>query len=294
MSVHPLQLARTLHRRSSAIRAAREERRLRARLRLDPAAPELLISPHLDDAALDCWRLLASDRELEVVNLFAGIPPAGVLPLWDQITGASDSAERVGERIAEDAQALAQASRRALNMPFLDAQYRTGGAPSLDSLDRAVAAVIPATARVHVPAGIGSHPDHLLARRYGRTLLSAGIPVSLYADLPYCVLHGWPHWVDGREREAHRNVDAFWSSFLADVPEMPALRDARVERLDEPAAAAKLAALRCYRTQFASLSYGGRGMLADPAIHGFEVSWELNAADARTLAPARRAAAPSA
>ena len=61
---------------------------------------------------------------------------------------------------------------------------------------------------------------------------------------------------------------------------MPALRSANVERLDAPAAAAKLEAMRCYRTQFASLSYGARGLLSDPAIHGFEVRWELTPAGA--------------
>ncbi len=35
--------------------------------------------------------------------------------------------------------------------------------------------------------------------------------------------------------------------------------------------------MRCYATQYACLSYGGRGLLEDPRIHGFEVRWELTA-----------------
>jgi hypothetical protein len=128
---------------------------------------------------------------------------------------------------------------------------------------------------VYVPAGLGGHVDHLLTRRYGRMLLRTGMAVELYADLPYCVLHGWPGWVDGRAPEANRNVDAFWSSFLEDVPEMGPLRSARVERLDDAAAAAKLEAMSCYGTQFPCLSYGARGLLSDPEIHRFEVRWEL-------------------
>jgi hypothetical protein len=128
---------------------------------------------------------------------------------------------------------------------------------------------------VYVPAGLGSHPDHQLVRRYGRMLFRAGMPVTLYADLPYCVTHGWPHWVEGREPEPTRNVNAFWLSYLDGVPEMPSLPSAHVERLDETSARAKLEAMVCYHTQFPALDGGARKMLSDPAIHGFEVRWEL-------------------
>ena len=107
-----------------------------------------------------------------------------------------------------------------------------------------------------------------------RMLARAGIPVTLYADLPYCVLHGWPSWVDGRERDPHRNVDAFWLSFLQPVPEMAELQAADVERLDAERAAQKLEAMQTYATQFSCLNYGGC-VLEDPAIHGFEVRWPL-------------------
>jgi LmbE family N-acetylglucosaminyl deacetylase len=245
-------------------------------MRFDPRAPELLLSPHLDDAVLDCWSLLASERELRVMNLFTGIPPAGRLARWDAITGARDSAARVRERIAEDAIALARAARKPINLPFLDAQYRPPPpAPSLDELDLAVSSAVGSAARVYAPAGIGGHPDHVLACRYARMLARAGMPVSLYAELPYCVTHGWPAWVDGREPERYRDVDPFWLSFLDRIPELPALRSARVERLDEGAAGAKLASMLCYETQIRALDYGARGLLSDPEIHRFEVRWEL-------------------
>jgi LmbE family N-acetylglucosaminyl deacetylase len=235
-----------------------------------------VLSPHWDDAVLDCWGLLASDRAVNVVNLFAGIPAPGSLAGWDAITGAEDSALRARERLAEDALALERAGRRPLSLPLLDAQYRPPpGAPSLAELDRALAGAVASASRLHAPAGLGGHPDHLLARRYARMLLRAGMPVTLYAELPYCVLHGWPHWVDGSEPDPHRNVDAFWRSFLGGVPELPGLRRAHVERLDDSAAAAKLEALRCYRTQLPSLDFGAGRVLSDPEIHRFEVSWEL-------------------
>ena len=122
-----------LYRRSEPLRNAWGERRFDTRLRYEPEAAELLLSPHFDDAVLDCWSLLTSSRELQVVNLFAGVPGPGRLTPWDEITGASDSAERVRERIGEDASALGRAGRRPINIANLDAQYRSGlSAPSLE------------------------------------------------------------------------------------------------------------------------------------------------------------------
>jgi LmbE family N-acetylglucosaminyl deacetylase len=277
MSHAPLSsIPRRLYRRARALRESREESAFRPLLRADPGAPELVLSPHLDDAVLDCWSLLQDGRELNVVNIFTGAPPSGGVTLWDAITGARDSAERVRERIAEDAVALARADRAPHNLAHLDSQYRAASeAPGLAVLDAGVADVAPSASRVYVPAGVGGHPDHLLARRYGRMLLRAGVPVTLYVDLPYCVLHGWPHWVDGRESDPNRNVDAFWMSFLGGFPEMPPLRSARVERLGDEVAEAKLAAMRCYGTQLPGLEYGARGLLFDPEIHRFEVRWDL-------------------
>jgi hypothetical protein len=269
-------LARAARRQLRASREGREERRFRTRLRFDPQAPELLLSPHWDDAVLDCWSLLTSERQVTVVNLFAGAPPPGRLAPWDAITGAADSAVRARERIAEDGRALARAGRTPVNLPLLDAQYRVAVPdPTLEEIDRALCVAAPSASRVHVSAGIGGHLDHLLARRYGRMLLRAGLPVTLYADLPYCVMHGWPCWVDGTEPDPHRDVDVFWLEFLKGVPELPGLRAAHVERLEDSAAVAKLVAMRCYETQFSGLDYGGGRLLSDPEIHRFEVRWEL-------------------
>jgi hypothetical protein len=271
----PNSLLRKLYRRIQLRRVASRDRRFHTTLRTDPSAPALLLSPHWDDAVLDCWSVLASEGELNVVNVFAGTPAPGKLTLWDSITGAADSAEQTHARMSEDAIALACANRTPRSLPFLDNQYRTQPGPTLEQLDRALSAEVSSASRAYVPAGLGSHPDHLLVRRYGRMLARAGMPVTLYADLPYCVTHGWPHWVENSEPEPKRNVDAFWLSFLGGVPEMPPLRSARVARLDQASASAKLAALVCYRTQFPALNGGAKRLLADAAIHGFEVHWDL-------------------
>jgi hypothetical protein len=266
-------LARSLLWRARGARRSRQESGFQTRLQVDRAAPELLLSPHLDDAALDCWSLLMSDRDLNVVNLFAGVPPPGQQGVWEAVIGVADAAARARLRIAEDARALALAGREPLNLPLLDAQYRKAR-PTLEQLDRAVSDAVASASRVYVPAGIGAHGDHLLVRRYGRMLLAAGMPVTLYAELPYCIFHGWPAWVDASEPDPSRDVDAYWRSFLRRVPELADLRAAQVTRLQPDAAAAKLEAIRCYR---ASLNFGVRQLLAAPQIHGYEVRWDLPA-----------------
>jgi hypothetical protein len=242
-------------------------------LSLDWDAPPLLLSPHWDDAVLSCWSVLADEGELNVVNLFAGVPRAGRVGVWETVSGARDSAERARARIAEDALALSQAGREALGLALLDSKYRQRpGDVDLAGLDRALSAVVPSASHLYVPAGIGAHPDHVLARRYGRLLMQTGMPVTLYAELPYCIFHGWPPWVDGTPPAPNRNVDGYWLSFLAGVPEMPALRSADVRRLDGSTAAAKLAAIGCYEL---SLNYSVRELLSRPAFHEFEVMWPL-------------------
>jgi hypothetical protein len=245
-------------------------------LRVDPDAPALLLSPHWDDAALDCWSLLAGGSELVVVNVFAGVPPTGHAGAWEAIAGLEDTAERARERMAEDALVLSHAGRQPVNLPLLDVEYRrqTQTSVTLEELDRELGASVEGASRVWVPAGIGGQVDHVLVRRYGRMLLRAGMPVTVYAELPYCIFHGWPSWVDGSDPEPRRDVDAYWQSFLREVPEMPSLRSAQVEQLDPQAAAAKRAAIERYEL---SLNLAVRRMLADPQLHRFEVRWQLQA-----------------
>lgn len=273
--IHAQRLPRTLYRQVRTRRERAEEKSFQTALRRDPQAPQLLLSPHFDDAVLGCWERLSSAEDVKVVNVFAGAPAPGTITFWDSITGAHDSAERVRERVAEDRRALALAQREPVNLPLLDTQYRTGEPPSLRGLDGLVAETVGRISSAWAPAGLGAHPDHLIVRRYARMLARARIPVFLYAELPYCIVHGWPHWVDGSEPDPHRNVDLYWQSFLAGVPEMPELRSAHVECLDASSAAAKLEAMRSYETQFPALDAGRGGLLSAPAIHGFEVRWEL-------------------
>jgi hypothetical protein len=267
-----------VQRRLDAERRQLVERRFRSSVIADPAAPALLLAPHFDDAALSAWGLLSGDRDLQVATVFGGLPEPGVLTRWDALTGATESLARTRERIAEDDGALGLVGKRARRLDLLDGEYREPEPPyAMTTVDRAVSGAFPRLSTVYAPAGIGGNQDHQLVRWYARMLLRVGIEVHLYADFPYCVAHGWPGWVDGREPDPHRDVDVFWNSFLVAVPEMPPLREATVTRLDEAGAAAKLAALDRYSSQLTALSPGGRDLLREPEIHRYEVRWRLRA-----------------
>lgn len=272
----PARVPAGLARRASGVARERELRRFRPRLVIDPEASVLLLSPHWDDAVFNCWSLLTGAGEVAVVNVFGGVPAPGPARRWDRICGGEDAREQAQARVAEDALALALAGRVAANASLLDAEYREPGPdPGLAEIDAAVAAIANRASAVYAPAALGMNPDHRLLRRYARALNGLGIPAHLYADLPYCVVHGWPHWVDRRPPPPHRDVDAFWRSFLVDVPEIADLRAASVARLQPDEAARKLAAMRTYETQFDALDGGGSGPLSNPGVHGFEVFWRL-------------------
>jgi LmbE family N-acetylglucosaminyl deacetylase len=259
------------------LRAARRrlnDRRFVSPLRVDPEAPALLLSPHLDDAVLDCFSVLVSGEPLAVVTVFAGIPADGRIPGWDRICGATDIETHLQERITEDREALATLGREAVALPFLGENYRGGGPrPSLREVAELIARHAPAASQVLAPAMVGEPiPDHLYVRGLALALGAQGMPVTLYADLPYATQFGWPHWVTGAERNPRVDVDVFWSRFLSQVPGVERARP-RVVALSADEAARKLETMRLYRTQFQGLDAVGK--LSDPRIHGFEVYWDL-------------------
>jgi len=223
-----------------------------------------VLSPHLDDAVLSCWSVLADRAEdAVVINVFAGVPPHGTgLRWWDRLTGADDSPARMRERLAEDAAALALAGRRAVNLGALDRQYRDdSGPPPLVEL---LAAELPAGAAVYAPAAFGAHEDHVLVRDAALELGRRGHPVTLYADIPHAIVRGWPSWVAD---DASSDVDDEWRAQVGGAGE------ARIRELDPAERAAKLQAIRSYRSQFAALDAMTFRSLFDPATLRYEVFW---------------------
>jgi LmbE family N-acetylglucosaminyl deacetylase len=258
-----------------ALRVA--DRGFRPRLRADPAGPVLVLAPHLDDAVIDCWSVLAEPADVRVATVFTGEPPQGVLVHWDRLVRAHDSATLMRERREEDRAALALAGREPIHLPLLPDPYRPPGRrPRLREIDALVTAAVPAVSRLLAPATLAVvHPDHLVVRSYALAAAAAGVPVELYADAPYAVQYGWPGWVTGEEPDPRLDPEVAWRAGKADLPHLLTRERARVVALDDAQAAAKLAALRCYASQLPMLEGGPAGRLNHRGVHGFEVFWRV-------------------
>jgi len=249
-------------------------RRQTPRIAASADAPAVVLSPHLDDAVLGCWSVLSGPGDVLVANVFDGVPPAGGVTLWELITGCTDSAEAMRERRREDAAALAHAGRSAVGLGLLDQQYRREP-PDVSRLEAALAAAVPAASAVYAPAGIGGHADHVLVAALALRLRADGIPVRLWADVPYAVEYGWPHWVTGDARRPRVDPDPMWERFLHDLPCERGELVPEPHRLTDAQAAAKLVAMRAYASQFPALDNAPVGRLSHPHIHRHEVLWSV-------------------
>jgi LmbE family N-acetylglucosaminyl deacetylase len=272
-----MQLAAAARHPRQAIRAALRrlrDRRFVSPLGVDADAPVLVLSPHLDDAVIDCFSVLTGGDLVNVVNVFAGIPAGDFIPSWDRICGARDIAAHVRERIDEDRQALSTLGLAPVNLPFLGEHYRGGaGRPALSEIAAAVADRVRAASRVVGPAMLGDPiQDHLVVRSLALALDAQGMPVTLYADVPYAIPFGWPHWVTGTQRNPRVDVDVFWNRFLGQIPQFQRAR-VRVVALEPEQATRKLETMRMYRTQFEGLD--ALGVLSNPRVHSYEVFWDL-------------------
>jgi hypothetical protein len=237
----------------------------------------VILSPHFDDAVLSCWHVLASTSDVLVVNVFAGEPVAGTLGWWDRLAGAADSAVSVRARIEEDRQALALAGRVAVNLPFLDGQYRQADqAPG--EIVRALRGVLGTGARIYAPAGLGDrHRDHTAVRAAALALHAEGAEVALYADLPHATMHGWPRWVtDERSSPSTDRANEQWASELLATGIRPERMVAATHRLSSKDHAAKLKSVRAYASQIAPLQHGFGCSLQAPELLGLEVEWRLS------------------
>lgn len=213
-------------------------------LPVGPAAPVIVVSPHFDDAVFSCWSVLANEEDADVVTIFTEGPDDDRVAPWDADAGVT-SAERMAQRVRENARALAVAGCRAVNLGLLPASYGGGGIHH-DLLH----AWLTAAKRVYVPAGAGlevSHPEHVVVRD---ACLSVRPDAHLYADNPYC-------------------------GFTAEVDLPEGVRgsfERRVVHLGAGERARKAEAIRCYGGELPKLERIF-GPLSDPDALVAEVFW---------------------
>ena len=171
----------------------------------------IYLSPHLDDAVLSAGGLIYEQTQaglpVEIWTLMAGLPPEGELSSFAQVLhqlwGFGSAEESVASRREEDRQAAAAVGARARHFDFPDAVYRRGedgesvpagyfggaaprGCLPAEGDGRGGRAAAAAGRYPRLPAGIGGHVDHMLARAAAELL---GRPLWYDADLPYLFNH---------------------------------------------------------------------------------------------------------
>ncbi len=248
-----------------------------------PRGPLLLVSPHLDDAALSCAALLARREPVDVLTVFAGEPEAPLQGFWDRRCGFATSKDSMAARRVEERTAFAGTPHRPASMELLELQY-TGGtrddaeaAAIRDEVTRWAADVDSGT--VAIPAGAGRrigrlrafverrmlrsyrplpNPDHVFVRDSALQALAgqAHIVPVLYEELPY--LFG-----GGADHEADRVAAGLG---LQAIPV-----DVEIDRT------AKAARIAAYESQVPHL-LAPRGMRLDmaPALPPTERYWRLS------------------
>jgi LmbE family N-acetylglucosaminyl deacetylase len=175
-------------------------------------------------------------------------------------------------RRLEDRQALEALDVRVEQLGLVENQYVDRASPA--AVSAAVAASLPSRCGLLVaPAGIGGHPDHLKVRAAATEIAGAlGIPLELYAEMPYAVQHGWPRAVDGHGPGGATDPMASWTAFLpAEATKM------RVIALSPEERRAKRRSAEAYETQWPALN--GLGLLELDAFWAYEVRWMLKTAD---------------
>lgn len=234
----------------------------------------LIVSPHLDDALLSASQVAMSVPST-VVTVFAGPPPAEVgLTEWDLLTGAKSSIERHHERIAEDERANAVIGSRPVHLPFPEEQFRDG-LPDAVGCTGELALLLARADAVWVPAGIGGHPDHLLARNLALAALpDDGRPaVGFYGDFPYMASYGWPSWATGRPAERYLDSAAWLEVELQNIGFRETELTREVVTLTESERQLKATSIAEYRSQLPALRLDDSWIGTRPDALHYEVRW---------------------
>ncbi|MBO9312400.1 PIG-L family deacetylase [Chloroflexus sp. MS-CIW-1] len=171
----------------------------------------IVLSPHLDDAALSCGgfiaRMTAAGERVLVVNVCSGIPSAqaGFSAFAQSLheRWALPPSSVVAHRRVEDAAALGVLGADALLLPELDAIYRCPDVyadevslfatpiaddPLIDAVVRLTTTLVERYphATFYVPLAVGMHVDHQLVFAAATSVLQAAdVRYGYYEDFPY-------------------------------------------------------------------------------------------------------------
>ncbi len=237
---------------------------------------DVVIAPHFDDAALSTAHVLMAQRaEVTVLTVCAGVPAGDSLAGWDGDCGFASGAQAARARAQEDLRANALTGARSVHLGYSDSPYRSGFPHEQVAAD--IAAALPPSGEVWIPAGIGSHPDHLATRDVVLGLIPAESGrLRVYAECPYAFLPSWS------AADAARDADHRWAQPLRDVERHFGSASRRTVQLDDEAMELKLAMLGAHGSQARALAVEIPGLLDPDGPLRTEVHWRSDRFDIQT------------
>jgi LmbE family N-acetylglucosaminyl deacetylase len=183
--------------------------------------------------------------------------------------GFASAADAARARTDEDCRACALARASHLHLDWLDGPYRDG--EDADALRAAVAEHLRDATTLWIPAGIGSHADHV-AVRDALLPVAAARPgrAAVYFDLPYAAFEGW------EADDAERPPDHRWQPHVALLEDALALGPCRRIDLAATVIERKLAAVACHASQMPGLQEAAPWLLDPDGALRHERWWPVH------------------
>lgn len=144
----------------------------------------VILSPHFDDAIFSCYSVL-KNKDVLVINVFAGAPLHPKYKLWDLICGHINSTVMMNHRTNENKEVFDELGVKFVNLDNLENQYTKSR--NIKFIEDSIRKNLEKDDVIYAPIAkskIYKHPDHLLVRSIANNL-SKEYQVKYYLDLPY-------------------------------------------------------------------------------------------------------------
>jgi LmbE family N-acetylglucosaminyl deacetylase len=181
----------------------------------------VVVSPHLDDAALSLGAVIAhavrTGADVTIVTIFAGDPDS-MVPVgpWDHGCGFRYAGQGARTRRLEDRRACAILGARPVWLPFWGVQYQQRREP--DAVWDALEPQVSGADVVLLPGFPLAHPDHAWVTELVRSKAPDNVRLGFYVEQPYALQSGTqPTPNDGGASTSKQSLR--WVSFHIEVAE---------------------------------------------------------------------------
>lgn len=230
----------------------------------------LLISPHLDDAALSCSTRLHEGMIDLVMTCFSGIPtaPSVEINAWDKITCVESAKERFTARRCHDKNAWLSISQRYLQLDFCEHERSS---ECEQQLANEILDILPSFNSILLPAAVGGHKDHRLVRDLVLSIVPNEVEVLLYGELPYAAFFGWPD-----ERQKYLDIIEYWKSEIDYLPGGFCITGFEIKKLTVIEKKKKIKLMKHYKSEFDAVTGGTLRLHTNTNMFDYELEVRIS------------------